>query len=101
METYLIFNLLFLGIAFGVLALLKSLRVSKLILAVLAVLLVLTAIFDSFIILADIVAYDHDKLLGIYIGAAPIEDFFYSILVAVMIPAVWHLTKRKEHNAET
>lgn len=52
-------------------------------------LLVMTAIFDSLIITMEIVGYDTTKILGIYIGRAPIEDFFYAILAAVLIPLLW------------
>lgn len=61
------------------------------------VLLLLTAIFDSLIIATGIVAYDTSKLLGIYIGIAPIEDFFYAILAAILIPLLWH--KKDVNNA--
>lgn len=55
----------------------------------LAVLLIMTAIFDSLIVGFGVVAYDQSKILGVYIGRAPIEDFFYAILAAIMIPALW------------
>lgn len=57
----------------------------------LGALLVLTAIFDSIIIWATIVGYDASKILGIYIGYAPIEDFFYAILAVIIVPALWTL----------
>jgi len=60
-------------------------------------LLLLTAVFDSLIIATGIVAYDTSKLLGIYIGIAPIEDFFYAILAAILIPLLWH--KKDVNNA--
>ena len=52
-------------------------------------LLVLTAIFDSLIIWAGIVGYDTSKILGVYVGLAPIEDFFYALLAAILIPIFW------------
>jgi lycopene cyclase domain-containing protein len=58
----------------------------------LVALLLLTAVFDNLIILADIVSYDPEKLLGVYIGVAPIEDFAYSILAALIVP---HLLQKK------
>jgi lycopene cyclase domain-containing protein len=51
-------------------------------------------VFDSFIVSLGIVAYDHTKLLGLSIGSAPIEDFFYAILAGFMIPLLWKLTGR-------
>jgi lycopene cyclase domain-containing protein len=46
-------------------------------------------VFDSLIIAAGIVGYDTAKILGIYIGTAPIEDFMYALLAAVIVPALW------------
>lgn len=63
----------------------------------LGILLVLTAIFDSFIIGAGIVGYDADKILGLYIGLAPVEDFFYAILAVVIVPALWKLFEPKKN----
>jgi lycopene cyclase domain-containing protein len=54
-----------------------------------AALLVLTAIFDNFIIASGIVDYDENLLSGVYIGFAPIEDFAYSVMAAVLIPMTW------------
>jgi lycopene cyclase domain-containing protein len=54
-----------------------------------AALLILTVVFDSLIILADIVAYDQGKILGIVIGKAPIEDFAYAVVAAVFVPYLW------------
>ena len=89
MATYLILNLLFLGVILWVLRAAGTLHWNRTIIVVLVILLVLTALFDSLIVATGIVAYDTDKLLGLTIGTAPIEDFFYTILVAVMIPALW------------
>ena len=52
-------------------------------------LLLMTAVFDNFIIASGIVAYDEALLSGIYIGLAPIEDFAYSLLAATLIPMTW------------
>jgi lycopene cyclase domain-containing protein len=66
----------------------------------LGALLVLTAIFDSVIIWAAIVGYDATKLLGIYVGYAPVEDFFYALLAAVLVPTLWHYFETtKEHTS--
>lgn len=63
---------------------------------ILAALLVLTAVFDNLIILAGIVGYDSTKLLGLYVGVAPIEDFFYAILAAILIPILWQIFDPKK-----
>lgn len=65
-------------------------KTSRALFITLASLLVLTAIFDNVIVGLNIVGYHPDKILGLYIGAAPVEDFFYALLAVIVIPAVWH-----------
>jgi lycopene cyclase domain-containing protein len=62
----------------------------------LIVLLILTAIFDSIIIAAGIVEYSPNKILGIYLGFAPIEDFFYAVLAVIIVPALWNVFETKK-----
>ena len=57
----------------------------------LAVLLVLTAVFDSVIVGTGIVGYDPARILGVRIGAAPVEDFAYPVAAALALPALWTL----------
>ena len=64
----------------------------------LAILLVLTAVFDSLIIWAGIVGYDTQKILGLYVGKAPIEDFFYAVLAVIIVPALWNLFDTKKES---
>lgn len=89
MLTYVLLDL----VVLLVLGLLVWLRPKKLawkpILVVLAVLLVMTAVFDSVLVYEHIVAYDGLKILGIYIGRAPIEDFAYTLAVVVLVPYLW------------
>lgn len=56
---------------------------------VLLPMLVLTAVFDNLIILAGIVDYDATKLMGIYVGVVPIEDFAYTLVAVLLVPAIW------------
>ncbi len=56
---------------------------------VMAVLLVLTAIFDNLMIWAELVGYGDAQRLGWQIGLVPIEDFFYPVFVALIVPAFW------------
>lgn len=95
MATYVILNLAFMAVAITALVVLKAWHWSKTSIQVLVILLALTAIFDSLIIKAGIVAYDASLLLGLYIGAAPIEDFFYAIFAAILIPSVWTWLSRE------
>ena len=55
----------------------------------LAVLLVLTAVFDNVIVGLRIVDYDPARILGLRIGVAPIEDFAYPVAGALALPALW------------
>ena len=57
--------------------------------------LILTAVFDNFIILAGIVDYDTTKLLGIYVGVVPIEDFAYTVVAVLLVPAIWKAVNKK------
>lgn len=52
-------------------------------------LIVLTAVFDPIIVALDIVAYDETKLLGVYWFGAPVEDFFYAVYAAIIVPLIW------------
>ena len=54
-----------------------------------AALLIMTAIFDNFIVGSGIVAYNPDTLSGAFVGFAPIEDFAYTLVAAVLIPLTW------------
>ncbi|MBT2475672.1 lycopene cyclase domain-containing protein [Microbacterium sp. ISL-103] len=54
-----------------------------------AVLLTLTAVFDSVMIATGLFHYSPDHLLGVHIGLAPLEDFAYPLAGAVLLPALW------------
>lgn len=58
-------------------------------LAVGALVLVLTAIFDNLMIWAGLVGYGDAQRLGLQLGLVPVEDFFYAIFVVLVVPAVW------------
>lgn len=89
MTTYLMLNLVFIVVVVILLRAIGALHWDKSMLATIGVLLVTTAVFDSLIITADIVAYDPNKILGVKIGYAPIEDFAYAILALMIIPNIW------------
>lgn len=94
MLTYVLLNVIFFGVVLVILLSLIMPRNVRHILITIGILLIFTAVFDSFIVSLGIVAYDHTKLLGLSIGSAPIEDFFYAILAGFMIPLLWKLTGR-------
>jgi len=60
-----------------------------------AVMLMLTAIFDNVIIATGIVAYDQEKISGIMIGVAPIEDFAYTVLAIILVPSLFNFFRTK------
>lgn len=95
MATYLVLNLIFLA------AVILFLRIpvgcpGRKILVVTGILLLLTIIFDSLLVGLGIVHYDAGKITQLYIGNAPIEDFFYSILAVIIIPFLWNFFERKK-----
>ena len=61
-----------------------------------AVLVVLTAVFDSAMIAAGLVVYPPEHVSGLKIGLAPIEDFSYAVCAAFLVPAVFVLLTPKE-----
>jgi len=56
-----------------------------------AVLLALTAVFDTVMISAGLFGYAEGTRLGATIGLAPVEDFAYPIAAVLLVPAVWTL----------
>ena len=94
MATYLILNIF---VLFTVLLVIGKPfpKPSRVWYGVLGVLLVLTAIFDNVIVGLDIVGYSTHKILGVYICVAPIEDFMYAVLAAIVIPVVWNRLGQK------
>lgn len=64
-----------------------------------AVLVVLTAVFDTVMIAVGLFEYSPAHISGIHIGLAPIEDFSYPIAVAIMLPAIWEFTAKRDPRA--
>jgi lycopene cyclase domain-containing protein len=99
--SYLELNAVFLGIAAA--ALLAALairrptrRVGAAMAATLAVLLVLTAVFDNAMIAAGLFDYSGHALSGARVGLAPLEDFAYPLGAALLLPALWMLLTMRE-----
>ena len=57
----------------------------------LAVLLVMTAVFDNIMIGVGLVGYDESLISGGFIGIAPLEDFAYAIAALILLPSLWSL----------
>lgn len=87
--TYMVLNIFFLMVALIVLAWRKLLNFGHAVWLTLVVLLVMTIVFDSLIIHFGVVAYDLNKILGVRVGLAPIEDLLYSLLAGLAVPAIW------------
>ncbi|MET1133803.1 MAG: lycopene cyclase domain-containing protein [Aeromicrobium sp.] len=49
---------------------------------------VLTAVFDSVMIAADLFRFDESALTGIHVGLAPIEDFAWPLAATVLVSSV-------------
>lgn len=95
MATYALLNIVMLGILLAVLAKLRALGWNRVMTITLVVLLLTTAVFDSLIVGSGIVAYDENLILGLRIGEAPIEDFFYAVAAVVVVPNLWHWLEGK------
>ena len=56
---------------------------------------VLTAVFDTIMIDVGLYVFDPDKILGVYVWGAPLEDFAYAIAAAVGMPVLWVVLGRR------
>jgi lycopene cyclase domain-containing protein len=56
----------------------------------------LTMVFDTAMIAADLYVFDPDKILGVYLWGAPLEDFAYAIAAALAMPVVWTVLADRE-----
>lgn len=54
------------------------------------VLILLTIVFDSLMIAAGLFTYAPDRISGIRVGLAPIEDFAYPVAAALLGSALWN-----------
>ncbi|WP_323741723.1 lycopene cyclase domain-containing protein [Curtobacterium sp. VKM Ac-2865] len=60
-------------------------------------LLVMTIVFNNVIVTLRIVAYDPARILGLRIGAFPVEDLAYAIGAVLLLPSLWVLLDRDRH----
>ena len=54
----------------------------------LALLSVITLVGDNIMISANLYSYQHDAILGIFIGQMPIEDFSYPLITALLVSSL-------------
>lgn len=96
MYSYLFLNLAVLSLVIGACFLgARRLVNPKPLLKVMVALLAITAVFDSVIVGLNLVSYDTSKILGLYVGRAPIEDFCYAIVAAIVVPILWERGLKK------
>ena len=95
MWTYLVLNLIFLITIIFFLP--KNItRPHRAFWLTLATVLALTAVFDPIIVALGIVDYTWTRTLGLQFFGAPIEDFFYALYAAAIVPLIWHFLEEKD-----
>ena len=93
--TYLLLTVTVMALVAIYAFLMRHWMVAKPLVVTAAVMLILTAIFDNVIIATGIVAYDQEKISGIMVGVAPIEDFAYTVLAIVLVPSLFNFFRTK------
>jgi lycopene cyclase domain-containing protein len=63
---------------------------------IMAIMMGFTAVFDQFLTGLPIVLYDTNKTLGVQLGYAPIEDFFYAFVAVVAIGSLLTYTSHEK-----
>jgi len=92
--TYWALNAIFLAIVAAVAVLAIALRRpprGRSLLLALAVVLVMTAVFDNVMIGVGLVGYNASLISGVFIGIAPLEDFAYALAAVVLLTSLWTL----------
>ncbi|QCU77286.1 lycopene cyclase domain-containing protein [Citricoccus sp. SGAir0253] len=64
--------------------------------ATIAVLAVLTAVFDNAMVAADLFRYDASQLTGWSVGLAPVEDFAWPVAAGLLLPSAWALLRPRD-----
>lgn len=96
MMTYSLLNLVFFVALLGIYLYTRRMAHAKAALLATVLVVALTAVFDPIMIALGIVAYDANKLLGLYWFGAPIEDFAYAFFAVPFVAAVWTLLERRD-----
>ena len=60
------------------------------------VLLVLTVVFDSLMIAADLFRYAEEDLLGVRILLTPLEDLAWPLAAGLLLPSLWLMLTPEE-----
>lgn len=97
--TYLALNIVF--CLFIIILFVKTVKVpSKTWWITLGAILLLTLIFDNLAIALGFFSYAPDRILGIHLWRAPIEDFFYAIMACLLVPVLWRRFASKKPTKE-
>jgi lycopene cyclase domain-containing protein len=93
--TNIVLNLVVIALVVGVSwRVLRRLRPSALVWTT-VLLLVLTLVFDTLMIAVGLYVYHPDRILGVYVWGAPLEDFAYPLVAALGVPALWEVLGRR------
>ena len=87
--TYLALNIVFMLIAFVILNLVSRKSPWRTIGYTVFWMLLTTLVFDNIIIALGIVGYDVNKISGLLVGLAPIEDFAYTVVSVMAVAIIW------------
>ncbi len=88
--TYLALNLVFMLVAFVSLILISRKNPWRAIGFTMIWMFLMTLVFDNVIIALGIVGYDENKISGLLLGLAPIEDFSYTVVSVLAVGILWH-----------
>ena len=88
--TYLALNLVFMLVAFVSLILISRNNPWRAIGFTMIWMFLMTLVFDNVIIALGIVGYDENKISGLLLGLAPIEDFSYTVVSVLAVGILWH-----------
>ena len=93
--TYLILNVVF-TIIIGAAFIVKVGKPSKTWWITLGAVLTLTLVFDNLAIWAGFFSYNTALISGVYVGLAPLEDFFYALIVCLLVPVLVKVVKERQ-----
>lgn len=63
---------------------------------VIGALAVLTVVFDSLMIMADLFRYEDDLMIGLDLWLTPVEDLAWPLAAGLLLPALWTWLGRKD-----
>lgn len=89
MWTYLVLNVVVLAGCAGLLAVFSKLYISRPVIIATGCMIVLTAVFDSILIAMGFYSYNPAKLMGVFVGRAPVEDLFYIGIAVLVTSSIW------------